>query len=339
MRDQPAESNGTAEAAASLQAEVEELWRRLAALEAGAPRHAARSRPTAKRLALLVAGAVLACATVVFGQGAVEALFVSKDGNVGVGTSIPKVKLDVNGSLHVGGLCGSSVPNSQGGYLSWNQLRCGTGETDFINHQGGGSGGFWFANTADGSSLTSLMFISGGGNVGIGTGMAEPTAKLEVAGRVKVKEIEFPDGGIQTGSLPARAVMAFNLSTCPAGWTEYAPARGRFVRGIDTTGSRDTDPDGRRQPGGTQDDAIRNITGSITGVLGGSGTAWPWGFHPGNSGAFSVARSRGEYNRYNGPYNPADGVGDTATFDASRVVRTAPENRPKNVALLYCEKQ
>lgn len=251
MRDHSAESNGT-EAGAGLQAEVEELRRRLAALEASAPRQVAgqttarkrRVRPTAKGAALLVAGVVLASATVVFGQGAVEALVVSKEGNV------------------------------------------------------------------------------------------------EVAGRVKVKAIEFPDGGIQTGALPAHAVMAFNLTTCPAGWKEFEPAMGRFVRGIDPTGK--IDPDGKRPPGSTQEDAIRDITGTLYGVKGQSDNALPWGFRPTgkDNGAFYVAKGTEKgYNRYNYAYFPEDGIGTSADFKASRVVPTAAENRPKNVSLLYCEKQ
>lgn len=100
-------------------------------------------------------------------------------GNVGIGTANPANKLDIGGSLHVAGVCGNSVPNVQGAYMSWNQLSCTAGEVDFINHQGVGTGGFWFANTANGSSLSSLMFISGSGNVGIGTN--SPAYKLHVA--------------------------------------------------------------------------------------------------------------------------------------------------------------
>lgn len=105
---------------------------------------------------------------------------VVASGDVGIGTMTPAVKLDVAGALHVSGVCGTSVPNVQGAYLSWNQLSCGGGELDFINHQGGGSGGFWFANSANGSSLNSLMFIAGNGNVGVGTN--SPQKKLDVVG-------------------------------------------------------------------------------------------------------------------------------------------------------------
>ena len=105
-------------------------------------------------------------------------------GNIGVGTGDPATKLDVIGQIHTGGVCGGGVPNVQGGYFSWNQINCSTGEVDFINHQGGGTGGFWFANTSNGSTLSPLMRITGDGNVGIGTNT--PTAKLDVAGNINV---------------------------------------------------------------------------------------------------------------------------------------------------------
>jgi hypothetical protein len=98
-------------------------------------------------------------------------------GNVGVGTATPVVRLDVTGRIHVSGACGGAIPNLQGAYLSWNQW-CGNGETDLINHQGGGSGGFGFHNTSDGSTLSALMRIKGTGQVGIGT--TEPLARLHV---------------------------------------------------------------------------------------------------------------------------------------------------------------
>jgi hypothetical protein len=64
--------------------------------------------------------------------------------------------------------------------LGWNALTGGTGETDFINNQGGGTGGFAFMNTpASGTLRTTLMVIAGGGNVGIGT--SSPSARLSVA--------------------------------------------------------------------------------------------------------------------------------------------------------------
>ncbi len=104
--------------------------------------------------------------------------------DVGINTTAPICALDIGGTgyLHVSGNAGPPVP-SQGAYLNWNGLTGGTGETDFINEQGGGPGGFAFFNTTNaggwaGRSL--LMTISGAGNIGIG---AAPTGdKLTVAG-------------------------------------------------------------------------------------------------------------------------------------------------------------
>ena len=54
--------------------------------------------------------------------------------------------------------------------------------------------------------------------------------------------------------------MAFNLTTCPSGWTEYTLARGRFLRGIDSTGTNDI----VRASGDIQDDAFEGHTHTIT---------------------------------------------------------------------------
>src|SRR6266576_2154630 len=88
--------------AATLQLELHELRQRLAALEATAHQHQQtvgkpRRRATPKMLMLLVAGVMLAGATIVFGQAAVDSLFISKDGKVGIGTSAPVSRLHIQG--------------------------------------------------------------------------------------------------------------------------------------------------------------------------------------------------------------------------------------------------
>jgi hypothetical protein len=84
------------------------------------------------------------------------------------------------------------------------------------------------------------------------------------------------------------------------------------------------DPDyATRLIGSPQGDAIRNITGGLSNTYDSGGFQSP-------SGAFAVSgtghiRSSGEY-----PVGAA-----TASFDASRVVPTAPENRMVNISLNY----
>jgi len=110
---------------------------------------------------------------------------------------------------------------------------------------------------------------------------------------------------------PSGAVMAFDRDTCPPGWSEYANAQGRFIRGIDKTGSR-RDPDGKRAPGAYQPDSIAahnhqvSISRADTQIVGRG--ILPY-FEPRNN--FPAVRSSME-------------GGD--------------ETRPKNIALLFCKR-
>ena len=82
-----------------------------------------------------------------------------------------------------------------------------------------------------------------------------------------------------------------------------------------------------RNVGSFQDDAIRNITGQfgIGDGLYGNPSATS------GSGAFAAAASGNSYVGMSNPATRTYGI----TLDASRVVPTAAENRPKNIAQQY----
>ena len=162
-------------------------------------------------------------------------------------------------------------------------------------------------------------------------------------------------------SVPSGAVMHFAMQSAPTGWlkadgsavsrTQY-PAlfaaigttfgvgdgrttfnlpdlRGEFVRSWD--GGRNIDPG--RAFGSAQGDAIRNITGSIDT---GSNNGHQLFDEATATGALAISRRQWKAwtsDTQDGRNNPA-----AFDFDASRVVPTAPENRPRNIALLACIK-
>lgn len=95
--------------------------------------------------------------------------------------------------------------------------------------------------------------------------------------------------------------------------------RGEFLRGWDDGRT----VDGGREFASAQGDAIRNITGSFQGS-----DDRPLGYQ---SGAFRVVGVLGSS-------DGGAGTGKIYDFSAARVVPTAPENRPRNIALLACIK-
>lgn len=144
--------------------------------------------------------------------------------------------------------------------------------------------------------------------------------------------------------VPVGAVVPWPGETPPGGWLEcngqtysttdnprlyevlgesFVPDyRGLFLRGW-AHGSSVFDPDSGRDIGSVQQDAIRNIYGEAP--IGDSNR-----YHTGSfKGAFTTKGSG-----YIGS-SETDWDNPIGVFDASRVVPTAPENRPKNVAVMF----
>jgi microcystin-dependent protein len=191
-------------------AEMGALRQRFAALEANlagpVAGHAVarrRSLPaTARTLAILASGAVLGGASIVYGQGTVEALFISKEGYVGIGTTTPSSILDV-------------APSGGGTFY----LRDSAGAAGTIELSASGGANYIESglSTANSSAATlyftdmnaqhTWMTITGTGSVGIGT--APKTHKLEVNGRI----------ADQTGPvMPVGTIIAFAGQNQPDGW-------------------------------------------------------------------------------------------------------------------------
>lgn len=103
--------------------------------------------------------------------------------------------------------------------------------------------------------------------------------------------------------------------------------RGQFLRGLDDGAGVDMG----RVLGSAQDDAIRNIMGEVKSSN--NDPAWIFlGDAVGANGSFEIVNP-GSKMGINRTSTQAYGC-DAFNFDASRVVPTAEENRPKNIALI-----
>jgi hypothetical protein len=116
-------------------------------------------------------------------------------------------------------------------------------------------------------------------------------------------------GNIGIG-VPTGTIAAFAASSCPAGWSEYTAARGRFLRGIDTLAAG-VDPDGTRAPGNTQADDLKSHRHTLSYYNSGSGS---------------------------GNNDWAMGMNTTRSGEQSRLtaLEGGSETRPKNVAVTFC---
>lgn len=167
--------------------------------------------------------------------------------------------------------------------------------------------------------------------------------------------VEFLKG--VEGTAPIGSVTALASTMAPAGWlvcdgaevsrTNYADLfgvigetfgagdgtttfklpdlRGEFIRGLDSGRGADAD----RNLGSSQDWAVENITGGFA--------TFSWGgdnliTHP--YGAFVSDYNIGNTTSAHAGHGHS-GSEQGASFDASRVVKTSTETRPRNVALTY----
>jgi hypothetical protein len=149
--------------------------------------------------------------------GNANGLRVDNSGNVGVGVGVPTQKLDVDGGILARS---NSAISNQGAYLQWN--RSGSeGETWLLNQQGGGGGGIRFGSATTANVATEWARFDGNGNLGLGTGGANPTQKLDVRGNVRLGN----DGG-SSATGPGQAIewVGPGVTSDPVGIYRVNPA-------------------------------------------------------------------------------------------------------------------
>ncbi|WP_408098954.1 hypothetical protein ACJVC5_08550 [Peredibacter sp. HCB2-198] len=292
----------------------------------------------------------------------VELMRLSENGNLGVGVTNPLTKLDVNGSFrfvysYAGFATASIYANGTGyGQLEIAHTNANTDVSYLSMHslgntawtQGIQGSNFVISNTSGAAKTyndNERLTITAAGSVGIGT--TNPQATLEVNGGIKLgsmtacgaaqegsqrynstlKIMEFCNGtvwgAIGSPAIPTGAIMAFDLASCPSGWSEYTVARGRFLRGIDNGAGQD--PSGTRAPGSYQADGVQDHAHNITGEGGGVNDVV----------AFQDSNGDATYAPGGNP-----GVrGDVyIQVGGMRNGNIASETRPKNVAVLFCRK-
>lgn len=128
---------------------------------------------------------------------------------------------------------------------------------------------------------------------------------------------------------PAMMVAYFNSPTCPNGWTESngtngtIDLRGEFIRGWD----HGRGVDSGRARNTLQDHAMQRMTGTV-GFYRGVPTSANGVFQKSGSGKAT----------FSGP-GPNRSATNRLAFDNNGAVNTAQENRPRNRAMLVCQKQ
>lgn len=100
--------------------------------------------------------------------------------------------------------------------------------------------------------------------------------------------------------------------------------RGQFIRAWDHGAG--VDSESSRRILSAQSDAIRNISGYVSGIGGVRFDSFSGAFYDSGRRYASNAEISGSCSSY---------CNDDLAFDASKQVPTAPENRPKNIALMY----
>ena len=142
-------------------------------------------------------------------------------GNVGIGTTSPTQKL--------------SIVQSADGFNNGLRVESASAVADLS----ASLAGVRLSSTKDlllGSGGTTQVTIKNDGNIGIGT--TTPGTKLDVAGTVRATAFEGSFTGI--ASVPAGAVIFYDGTTCPTGWSRLSGSQGRVIVGL-TDNAEDPD--------------------------------------------------------------------------------------------------
>jgi hypothetical protein len=203
--------------------------------------------------------------TIAFSTAGSERLQVNSSGNVGIGTSSPGAKLQINvqdgfrfdveaGAASTMRL-GSAFTGESTGALAWVRS----------------AGSMTFSSGTTGSALTEHMRILNGGNVGIGT--TSPAARLDLNGNTaqNIVAVAALDVNCTLGNFFTKTIAAnstFTFSNPPAS-RAYA-----FTLEIVHTSGTITWPTTVRWPGNTAPTLTTGRTHLITFVTDNGGTIW-----------------------------------------------------------------
>jgi hypothetical protein len=143
------------------------------------------------------------------GSDGTRTLFwIDNSGNVGIGTTSPRAKLDVGGNLNVGGSDARHVLSAGASLYDYGSVGYGFAFTDtpgahtyvltdYASRLNFEDGGFKFHTAPQGTPgqpvpFTTVVTIKQSGNVGIGT--TAPQAKLHVSGEILTKAVNITAG-------------------------------------------------------------------------------------------------------------------------------------------------
>jgi len=146
-------------------------------------------------------------------------LFLSTNGNVGIGTASPSALLNANGPFSIARTVGTNATQNDTIFRITNSTGGPLGGTIDFGQYGANYGWIQSRNAGDYSLNYSLLLNPNGGNVGIGTGNADPNASA-------LLELSSTTGGF----LPPR--MTSTQASAIA-----SPAEGLLLYVTDTNGT------------------------------------------------------------------------------------------------------
>jgi|GEM_PF-2441581 len=171
-------------------------------------------------------------------------LFINATGSVGINTSVPQFTMDIQNSDATG--AGANIfrmrtPSVNGAVMHFQSTAANGHDWGFGSNFITGTGEFGFYDYTAGAAR---VFITGTGNVGIGTNA--PTANLEVAGAAKFNSTVNVTGALTsgahtvTGNITASGTVTAtsfvgsgaNLTNLPAGLTVGASVTGSTTAAI-----------------------------------------------------------------------------------------------------------